>query len=240
MELKAPQDKQYPNACESRLLPAARAIAGWTLSLLVHAGLIYVLVTSTPAPVGDSGTGSISSVEVTLVPASVLDQQVGPQTPVAPPEAAAAAPPKSTAPEVAPEIPDISEVPTLEPAPAEPAREPSPTPGSPSQPSPPSVSTPFGGGRVEASKAEIEAYAREVVLALAHSKPRRSSGQGRVLIQFVLSEAGELLSAEIKKSSGSTRLDRIALKSVQSAQFPKPPQGMTEKQRSYLIPYEFR
>ena len=49
-----------------------------------------------------------------------------------------------------------------------------------------------------------------------------------------------LLVAEIERSSGSKSIDDAVLAAIWRIAFPAPPGGMSERQRSYTAPIEFR
>jgi protein TonB len=91
-----------------------------------------------------------------------------------------------------------------------------------------------------ASVGAVREYARYVALALAKTKPKGVGGLGTVRIKFSIAADGALTAAEIAKSSGSKRLDDLALEAVRRAAFPLPPRGMSAAQLSYEVPYHFR
>ena len=95
-------------------------------------------------------------------------------------------------------------------------------------------------GVAAASAGAIREYARYVSQALSKTKPKGTGGVGTAMIKFVIAADGSLASAEIAKSSGSTKLDAQALEVVRHARFPAPPPGMTVNQRTYDVPYRFR
>ncbi len=91
-----------------------------------------------------------------------------------------------------------------------------------------------------ASKRAMKAFARKIARALARSRPRRVAGSGTVVIAFTLSERGGITALRVKTSSGNARVDRAARRAVRRTRFPKPPQGASRKQRSFVVPYYFR
>jgi protein TonB len=95
-------------------------------------------------------------------------------------------------------------------------------------------------GVAAASAGAIREYARYVSQALSKTKPKGTGGLGTAMIKFVIAADGSLASAEIAKSSGSTKLDVKALEAVRHAKFPSPPPGMTVVQLTYEVPYHFR
>jgi TonB family protein len=84
-----------------------------------------------------------------------------------------------------------------------------------------------------ASPGAVREYARYVIQALAKVKPRRSLPLGTVRIRLQISPDGEIASLAVIKSSGNKKLDDAALVEVRRARFPRPPVGMTDKQRLY-------
>ena len=91
-----------------------------------------------------------------------------------------------------------------------------------------------------ASKKAMKAFARKIARALARSRPKRVAGSGTVVIAFTLSQRGGLTALRVQKSSGNARIDRAARRAVRRTRFPKPPQGASRKQRSFVVPYYFR
>jgi TonB family protein len=47
-------------------------------------------------------------------------------------------------------------------------------------------------------------------------------------------------SADVLQSSGSADLDQTALAAVRATSFPVPPEGSTDRQRSYTVPFDFK
>jgi TonB family protein len=60
------------------------------------------------------------------------------------------------------------------------------------------------------------------------------------LVRFGLSDTGTLRFVELHSSSGFDELDRAAARSIAEARFPVPPIGMTDAQRTYVVPFDFR
>jgi TonB family protein len=91
-----------------------------------------------------------------------------------------------------------------------------------------------------ASAGDIEKYGREVSLALARSVLKGKGQRGKVTLAFVLASDGKIERLEVVSPSGDASLDEAAQNAVRKTAFPPPPQGMTEKQRTYVIPFRFR
>ena len=85
-------------------------------------------------------------------------------------------------------------------------------------------------------------FAREISVALGRVRPNHNGqGSGRVLIEFELSpETGILRDVKVKESSGNAALDALAVDSIRNASFPVPPSGLTAKQLTYMLPFQFK
>jgi protein TonB len=91
-----------------------------------------------------------------------------------------------------------------------------------------------------ASPGAMREYARYVAQALAKTKPKGTGGLGTVQVKFVIAGDGGLAAVEVAKSSGSPKLDNVALGAVRRTKFLVPPPGMTTAQLTYEVPYHFR
>lgn len=95
-------------------------------------------------------------------------------------------------------------------------------------------------GDASASPGAIAAYARDVALVLARSKPKGVGLRGRLLVEFKLSpDDGALLASNVVQSSGTPRLDALALAAIAKGKYPRPPTGMTAAQLTYRVPFAF-
>ena len=96
-------------------------------------------------------------------------------------------------------------------------------------------------GSAAASPGAMSAYARALTSALARAPPPATRGlPGQLLIRLVVGEDGGVDAATVARSSGSARLDRLVVEAVERVRLPAPPSGMSEKQRTYEMPYTFR
>jgi len=87
----------------------------------------------------------------------------------------------------------------------------------------------------------MQAYARTLWAQIISHKPRGIRFQGTVILSFSLSRSGDLLSAEVSRSSGMGSLDQAALGALKdSAPFPSPPPGLSAGQLSFTIPFTFQ
>lgn len=91
-----------------------------------------------------------------------------------------------------------------------------------------------------ASPGELARYALAIRLALGRARPAHIGSRGKVVVWFRLSAGGSIEAVDIVRSSGSPRLDEIAIAAVRAASFPSPPSGSTQAQRTYSVPFEFR
>lgn len=94
-----------------------------------------------------------------------------------------------------------------------------------------------------ASPGAIQAYAKSVVEALGRAAPKPGALQGArgtVKLAFSVANDGGLETVRVVRSSGTPRIDELALRAVKAARFSPPPPGMSLAQRTYEIPYVFR
>lgn len=67
-------------------------------------------------------------------------------------------------------------------------------------------------------------YAKKLWTHLAHYKPRRIRGKGTVVVAFILSPEGDLLSVELQSDNGNDALRRMAIAAIRKARpYPKVP-----------------
>ena len=64
--------------------------------------------------------------------------------------------------------------------------------------------------------------------------------EGKVLVELTLSQQdGALLSTTVVKSSGTAKLDQLALSAIAKGKYPPPPPGMTAKDLTFRVPFAF-
>lgn len=97
-----------------------------------------------------------------------------------------------------------------------------------------------GGSSVTVTPGQISRYALSIQRTLNANRPHHVGARGRAVVKFGLSDAGRVRFAAIQKSSGSKLIDNAVLAAISKISFPIPPGGMTERQRSYIAPVEFR
>jgi TonB family protein len=95
-------------------------------------------------------------------------------------------------------------------------------------------------GRASASAGAVQRYAMQVRATLARNKPDGHGRRGTATITFGISPAGKLSFVRVSSASGDAGLDQAALSAVQRTSFPPPPDGMTESQLTYVVPFNFK
>lgn len=219
-------------------------IAGPLASGLGHAGLVGLALVGPPflwAP----PDRPVPAVMVSLLSAADLSRLAL----AAPPAAGPAAQPDPTPPPPMPPplLPPPSAMPAVEAAP--------PAPGT-LAPGPETAAplagigalgdgfgNPLGGTVIEAPQVEAPAEVdpeaeraiwvakvqRAVALARIYPEIARARGlEGRVALQVVLTPDGELVSAQLLRSSGAMTLDRAALDTVRRAKYPAAPVALED------------
>ncbi len=97
-----------------------------------------------------------------------------------------------------------------------------------------------GAAKASASTGALLAYAAHVRARLAGHKPSARGRRGTAIVAFGLSSTGEIVYADVARSSGNPALDRAAVAAVRgAAPFPPPPAGATPAQLQYSIPFKF-
>ena len=97
-----------------------------------------------------------------------------------------------------------------------------------------------GGAPVAATPGQISRYALSIQQTLNRNPPRHLGTRGRAVVEFGLTATGSVRFAQIAKSSGTKLLDDAVLAAIWKIRFPAPPESMTDRQRSYAAPVEFR
>jgi periplasmic protein TonB len=82
-----------------------------------------------------------------------------------------------------------------------------------------------------------DAFERDVVWALAATKPMGNGKWGSVVVTFLINEAGRVEGLRLIKSSGDNWLDSGAMMSVKQAKLPVPPAGLTAGDRTFNVEY---
>ncbi|MFD2232810.1 TonB family protein [Phaeospirillum tilakii] len=90
------------------------------------------------------------------------------------------------------------------------------------------------------SDAAAQAYARLVWERVLAHRPATRRLVGTTLVAFRLDSAGELVSSEIARSSGSGLHDRAALAALRAAApFPPPPATIAPDRLNFTLPFAF-
>jgi TonB family protein len=229
-------------------------LAAFGFAVAVHAGLLYVLAHPAADTLAGGDGRHFDAVGVTIVSSAALESRhadlaeppaAGPveddagSTPVASPQS------EQRESQGQQEQPEPVEAPAMVPA----LRE---TPDHNGK----DASTPASAGGVTsrgdtakpangraaaaASPGAVREYERYVAQALAKAKPKGIGTFGTVKVKLVIAPGGGLASVEIAGSSGSKRLDAMAIAAVQHAVLPAPPPGLAPAQLTYVVPYHFR
>jgi periplasmic protein TonB len=247
--------------------PALDRADGWvwpaalSLALIAHAAVFYVLVREPADFMAGGGGQQIDAISVTMISSNVLESRELEQTPPAPVAAAASVEnsdgaPQSAAAAAVEEREEKKEKPEeIKERPKEaPIREAEAIIELPQESQQESAAPSAGGAAARsdtasdartsapaaASPGAVREYARYVAQALAKTKPKGTGGLGTVRVKFVIAGDGGFAAVEVAKSSGSSKLDEMALGAVRRTKFLTPPSGMTTAQLTYEVPYRFR
>jgi protein TonB len=207
---------------------------GLFLSILFHAAVVAVILQASIMPMGLDGRENRIEVELLGSPPPEPPKPIEPEKPrpilERPKEASQPIRPKP-----------VSRLPN-------PANDAAPEAVSPAvsmaaeqvdapQPALPTAPETDPAGREEA----MQAYARTLWAQIISHKPRGIRFQGTVMLSFSLSVSGDLLSADVSRSSGIGSLDQAALGALKdAAPFPQPPAGLSAGQLSFTIPFTFQ
>ncbi len=91
-----------------------------------------------------------------------------------------------------------------------------------------------------ATHGAVMRYAMMVRAALGASRPPYTGKRGRVVVSFVIDEAGSASNVKITSSSGNEHLDNVSAATVQRIVFPKPSSELTASQRQFVVPFDFK
>jgi periplasmic protein TonB len=95
-------------------------------------------------------------------------------------------------------------------------------------------------GRVSASAGNALSYAAGVRAKVERHKPSGNGLRGTVRVSFGIGASGELTYVRLSGTSGSAKLDEVALEAVRRAAPFGAPSGLSPSQLSYVIPFFFR
>ena len=91
----------------------------------------------------------------------------------------------------------------------------------------------------EAQLGTASPYVRGVIRLLKQNMPKLPRIRGKVVIQLVVSTAGELEGVRVFQSSGKPELDRLVVESIIATRFPKPAKDTTPRERMFQISYDY-
>lgn len=130
----------------------------------------------------------------------------------------------------------------------QPAPAPKPQPKRPAQPSfeMPDISLAPGRMQTAATRppgitrsGENDEFGRNVIRALARVMPRLNI-MGRVTVNILLNDRGNLAEVRVLRASEDPYLDQNVVFSVKQANFPIPPDGSTTIDRTFIVTYIYR
>jgi periplasmic protein TonB len=86
-------------------------------------------------------------------------------------------------------------------------------------------------------KGKSDEFEREVIWALAATKPTGNGNWGITVVSFVVSAEGKLQDLQLLQASGDNWLDTAALMAVRQARLPVPPAGLPAGDRTFHVTY---
>jgi periplasmic protein TonB len=95
----------------------------------------------------------------------------------------------------------------------------------------------------EASPGVVHAYGARIARIISQGRPRGrdlSGFKGKVVLAFAVDASGRIERVEVQRSSGNPDLDSRAVGALQKLSFPAPAPEMSERQRFFTVPFEFR
>jgi periplasmic protein TonB len=209
------------------------------IALAAHALALWFVLPSTAPELARGGGGQhLEAIEVTLVRSPVIESRdknpaekpAGANSETAPKDGERSKSLTATPPE---DVPRAADEPLLK-------RETRPAPSNNGATARAIEENGHASGPASASPGAVQQYAARVREALARSKPDSFGNRGTAMIKFSISQEGKAGSIEVTISSGSAALDKSALEAVTRTSFPAPPAGMTETERTYVVPFHFK
>jgi|GEM_PF-7027789 len=234
--LKFTHAEAWPRPRPEHGIALFRSVA---IALSAHAVVLWLLLPTTPPELPNGGGGQyLEAIEVTLVRSPVIESRD--QNPTEKPAGANGEPaPKdgersksatATPPE---DVPREAKEPLLK-------RETRPVPSNDGATARAMEENGRPSGPAAAAPGAVERYAAKVREALARNKPGGHGNRGTATIKFGISPEGKAGAIEVEISSGIAALDKSAMDAVTRTSFPVPPPGMTEVQRTYVVPFHFK
>jgi TonB family protein len=236
-DLKFTRAEAWPEPQPENRIALFRSIA---IALAVHALVLWFLLPSTAPELARGGGGQyLEAIEVTLVRSPVIESRdknpaerpAGSNNETTPKDGGRSKSAAATPPEDVPREPD------------EPLLKHETTRPAPSNNGATARAIEENGhasGPASASPGAVQQYAAKVREALARNKPGGFGSRGTATIKFGISQEGKAGSIEVESSSGIPVLDKSAIDAVAHTSFPAPPAGMTEAERTYVVPFHFK
>jgi TonB family protein len=209
------------------------------IALALHALLLWLLSSSTAPELTQGGGGQhLEAIEVTLVRSPVIESRdknpaekpAGANSETAPKDGARSKPAAATPPE---DVPKEAKEPLLK-------RETRPALSNDGATARAIEENGRSSGPASAAPGAVQQYAARVREALARNKPGGLGNRGTATIKFGISPEGKAGAIEVTISSGIAALDKSAMDAVTRTTFPVPPAGMTEAERTYVVPFHFK
>jgi TonB family protein len=210
------------------------------IALTIHALVLWLLLPSTAPELPRGGGGQhLEAIEVTLVHSPVIESRdknpsekpAGANSETAPKDGERSKSATATPPE---DVSRKAEEPLLK---RETTR---PAPSNDGATARAIEENGRSSGPASAAPGAVQQYAARVREALARNKPGGLGNRGTATIKFSISPEGKAGSMEVTISSGIAALDKSALDAVTRTSFPTPPAGMTETERTYVVPFHFK
>jgi TonB family protein len=234
--LKFTRDEAWPRPQPENRTAHFRSVA---VVLSVHALVLWLLLPST-APELQRGSGGqhLEAIEVTLVRSPVIESRdknqaekpAGANSETTPKAGERSKSATATPPE---DVARKTEEPLLK-------RETRPAPSNDGATARAIEDNGRSSGPASAAPGAVQQYAARVREALARNKPGGLGNHGTTTIKFGISPQGKAGSIEVETSSGIPALDKSAMDAVIRTSFPVPPAGMTEAERTYVVPFHFK
>jgi TonB family protein len=209
------------------------------IALSIHALILWLVLPSTAPELTRGGGGQhLEAIEVTLVRSPVIESRdknpaekpAGANSETAPKDGERSKPATATPPE---DVPRTADEPVLK-------RETRPTPSNDGATARALEQNGRSSGPASAAPGAVQQYAAKVREALARNKPGGFGNRGTTTIKFSISTEGKGGGIEVTISSGILALDKSTVDAVTRTAFPLPPAGMSEAERTYVVPFHFK
>ena len=234
--LKFTRAEAWPQPQPENRIALFRSVA---IALTVHALVLCLLLPSTAPELARGGGGQyLEAIEVTIVRSPVIESRdknptekpAGANNETTPKDGARSKSATVTPPEHAPNPADESLL----------KRETRPAPSNNGATARAIEENGRSSGPASAAPGAVQQYAAKVREALARNKPGGFGNHGTATVKFGISPEGKANSIQVTISSEIAALDKSALDAVARTSFPVPPAGMTEAERTYVVPFHFK